>query len=668
MILELSLPICSIVFSSLLCCVYFFKRKVNLLENKMYSVMLVGVLLDSILVTIEKCLVIGKNLSDISNITYNAISIMNKIDACILIVITTCIFLYTVLVTLKLNYNAKKKLIISTVVTDIIMFIFIFLLNIKLIEHSPIISITGTSLIPTYIACGVYTFLSILVSLANIDKLTKKHVPLIATILVFVFLIIVFTYNPYLTIISILLTFINFIMYFTIENPDVEMINKLEYSKNILEKANKAKSDFLSSMSHELRTPLNSIIGLSQCIQTSDNIDEVHEDITDVLNSSNTLLEIVDGILDINKIESNEVNVKLVKYNPFDVFQSLIKMTNTRIGEKDIELKTRYDSNIPDELFGDKEKVSYILKNILENAVKYTEKGYIYFNVNCKNNKNKCNLVISIKDTGCGIKEEQLKRLFNKFERAEEVQNTDISGMGLGLAISDSLIKMLNGTITVNSIYGRGSEFIVSIPQEIVKTDSEKEKLKNSDINSNEYDNKKILIVDDNQLNIKVATKMLKENSFIIDSVLSGYECREKIKNGEHYDIIFMDIMMPDLSGVETLNQLKQLDNFNIPVIAFTADAMKGRADRYIELGFSDYLSKPINKEDLCRVLRGVFNEKLNNNDNDNDKDKPKSEIHQITDEEIEEINRLLAEKEKAKTHNNVQYLKDNGIDIDGAL
>ena len=277
---------------------------------------------------------------------------------------------------------------------------------------------------------------------------------------------------------------------------------------------------------------------------------------------------------------------------------------------------------------------------MLSNAVKYTEEGYIDFKVSCINEKDKCKLQIIISDTGRGIKPEQIDKIFNKFERSEEDKNSTIEGTGLGLAITKSLIEMMGGKILVHSTYGEGSKYTVFLEQKYSKDEENVNEIKEDKIS---YSDKKVLIVDDNKLNIKVASKVLSEFELNIDSCNSGFECINKIENNEHYDIIFMDIMMPEMSGVETLKKLKEIKNFNTPIVALTADAMEGKSTKYIEVGFSEYLSKPINKKELKRVLNNLLNE--NNKIIEEKTVEEDPNIHKvlkITDEEIEELNRLV--------------------------
>ena len=412
---------------------------------------------------------------------------------------------------------------------------------------------------------------------------------------------------------SIMLTLI----YFTIENPDLKMLKQMEFAKLQAEKANNAKSDFLSSMSHEIRTPLNAIVGFSEDIQThKDEVSPVVlEDADYIMEASKTLLEIVGNILDINKIEANKMEIVEVKYNLLEEIENLAKMDATRIGDKNIDFKVTLAPNIPYELIGDKAHIKEIVNNLLTNAIKYTDQGKIELDVKCVNENDISNLVISVKDTGKGIKREDIDKLFNKFERLDAKVNSTTEGTGLGLVITKALVEMMGGKISVSSIFGQGSTFVVEIPQKISKMVDPNQTIQ---INISPKDsieiltddikdiscNKRVLIVDDNKLNIKVARRALKDFNFEIEECYDGIECLDKIKNGNEYDLILMDIMMPKMSGETAIAKLKDNPNFKIPVIALTADAVAGAKEKYLSLGFIDYIAKPFSKEQI--------NEKVN--------------------------------------------------------
>lgn len=443
----------------------------------------------------------------------------------------------------------------------------------------------------------------------NIMK-KKEFVPLF--ILLFLMLITTFIQanNPQLLLFNPVISLVTVIMYHTIENPDVKMINQLNLAKENADRANKAKTEFLSSMSHEIRTPLNAIIGFSECIKNADTLEEAKMDADDIIMAGQNLLEIVNGILDISKIEAGKMEIVDVDYDLKKVCLDVKKLITPRIKEKPIEFKLNIAPDIPDVLFGDMGKVKEIITNLLTNAAKYTEKGIVELSVMCVNTKNVSKLVISVEDTGRGIKPDKIEKLFTKFERLDEDRNTTLEGTGLGLAITKSLVEMMGGKIVVQSKYGSGSKFTVYLSQKIVcLKQTEKKNVDEAKEDNLDLGGKKILIVDDNKLNLKVASRLLEPYKVSVELVTSGIECIDMVKIN-NYDLILMDDMMPKMSGTETLMELKKMNDFNTKVIALTANAITGMKEKYLELGFDDYLAKPIDKLELNRVLKEYVKDK----------------------------------------------------------
>ena len=433
----------------------------------------------------------------------------------------------------------------------------------------------------------------------------KKYLPIYFVLICLVFVTILNSIDPSILISTMVGTFICYTMFFTIENPDLKMIRELEVAREQADKANSAKTDFLSSMSHEIRTPLNAIVGFSDCIMDAESLGEAKENAKDIVNASQTLLEIVNGILDISKIEAGKIEIVNSKYNAPETFEELAKLITPRMNEKGLDFTYTIAPDLPDTLFGDHANLKKIVTNLLSNACKYTDKGFVHYEVNCINTHNVSKLIISVEDSGRGIKKDSVDKMFTRFQRLEEDRNTTIEGTGLGLAITKQLIELMGGRIILHTIYGQGSKFTVVLNQKITQPDIESVKKVKTTLDLTDV---KIMLVDDTPLNLKVASKLLeKYNANHIITCSSGFECLDRIKRGEVYDLILLDDMMPKMSGVETLKQLKQIPGFKVPTVALTANAISGMREKYLADGFDDFLAKPIEKDQMIQVINQLL-------------------------------------------------------------
>ena len=585
----------------LLMILFFSKSRIDSKETKLYGFMLISSFFDIVLVLAE--LIITYYFLD--DVNMYLVKGLNKIDFIHYIMWPTLLSLYTIYVTYldEEKYNKAKKIFLTL---DIIAILIEFMLPINIISTKEVMGVTGIGPAFVFLISSFYVIVNIIILIKNYKKIkNKKNLPFLFFLIFIIIAMLLRVYNPTLIVIPAIIVYINMIMYFTIENPDVKLIEEINIAKESAIKASNAKTEFLSNMSHEIRTPLNAIVGFSEALQRDERIPvEAKEDIKDIVMASDSLLEIVNGVLDISKIEADKLEIINTTYSPKKVFDELVVLTRGRLGfEKQIEFKTSFSSDIPATLYGDYARVKQIVLNLLTNAVKYTNEGYINFTVECVNiNKDLCRLIISVEDSGIGIRKDKIDKLFTKFERLDEERNITIEGTGLGLAITKKLVELMHGKMVVQSIYGKGSKFTVSLDQKIVAT-KEKEEIKEKTVVKGNYKGKRVLVVDDNKLNLKVAERLLREYNLFVDEVASGFDAIDRINMGVPYNLILMDDMMPKMSGCETLKELKKNKDFHTKTVALTANAISGMREKYLSVGFDDYLAKPIKKEELEVIL-----------------------------------------------------------------
>ena len=607
------LSIGGLILNLILIIIYFSQKRFFSIKNKLYRYILIL----SLSLIITEILAVT---SVMLNLDYFIIFICYRINWLNGIVLFSFYFYYCLCYIEQLKYDSIIDLIKNNktakyvTISFVLLTIVYFFLPFDMIDKNNISYVPGVAPYFVLIICMYVVLLIAFVAIRNIkDKAKEKK-----TLLISIFIILILVYGAQMlfqnvSILEVGAVFATYVLYFLIENPDIKLANELESVKNNIEKTSTAKSDFLFNMSHEIRTPMNAIVGFSDELLNDKTLSdsEIKKDVENINLAGNNLLEIINNILDISKIESEEDTLDNKEYSIANILAELDSIIRARIGNKNIKLIMDISPDTPSKLYGDATKLLQILLNILTNAVKYTEVGKIKLSLLCDINNDIVKLHFKVSDTGYGIKKEDFDKVFKKFSRLDEAKTNEIEGTGLGLVLTKRYTNLLGGNIWFESEYQVGTTFFVDIPQKIVdNTKISFEENKEQEVKEEKLDcsNYRVLIVDDNKLNLKVASKLLSMYKFNIDTVQSGKECIYKVKEGQEYDIIFMDHMMPEMDGIEVMHILKKLEDYNIPpIVALTANAITGMREMYLEEGFDDYLSKPINVAELDKVINKYF-------------------------------------------------------------
>ena len=551
---ELQLPICAAIFLALLCIVYFSKERLNLIENRLYSVMLVTGLIDSIIIIIERLLVLNGDITTVSSGTKFILQCTNKLDFLVLIIYTTCAFLYTLLITYPNMKEKIKKLINVTLVLDIIVYSIILMSNVDLITNGSIISVSGQAIVITYVFGGLYLIISMIMALLNIGKLTKRHIPIISAIFILIILVLIFRSNPYIMIISITIAFVNYLMFFTIENPDIKMIEELTKAKALVEKNNNDKSIFIFNTAQQIRYPLNMIDQRADQILDEDNLDEIKNMAVDIKNAKQRISYVLNGAMDVSTIDAKKIKIVDSKYSLSNLLTEICLKFKSMATEKNLEFRKNIEESLPETLYGDSIRLKQIISALLLNAIKYTKEGFVELNVNTVITYDVCRLVISVKDSGIGVNAEKLNKIFSQ---NDDTKIEDVDSKEMTLDTAKKVVNLIGGTITVRSEKNKGSEFTLIVDQKIASSDDKIDNI------INEYkkleDKIKILLVDDNEEERILLTKKLGGISKLT-ATKNGEECLKRIRNKEKYDVLLIKESMEKLDAYQTIKKAKILE------------------------------------------------------------------------------------------------------------
>ncbi|MCQ2499244.1 MAG: response regulator [Lachnospiraceae bacterium] len=474
----------------------------------------------------------------------------------------------------------------------------------------------GPALIMLYIAISIYLLICLFELIRFWKNISRKNIIEYMFLWIFatvVILLQLFDRKDVVTSAAVVLLVLG--IYMMAENPDLLLIERLNYEKERANIANNSKSSFIAHISHEIRTPINAIIGMNEMISRETKDDNTLSYSRDISAASHTLYGIINSVLDMSKMESGKMEIYPVKYSIDQMIHDTVSVYGPRAKAKDIDFIINVNPSIPRLLIGDDVRISQILANLISNAIKYTHEGFVQLDVDCEFQNNYVDLTFSVKDTGIGIKEEDVSKLFVAFERIEESRNRNIEGTGIGMNITNNLLRMMGSRLEVDSVYGEGSIFFFTIRQVIEDIEpvgdfvnALKDEIEDSGIDF-VAPQASILVVDDNELNRKVFTSLLRETGIRIDEAENGRECLKKIIKNK-YDIIFMDHMMPEMDGIETMHKMNEMKgniNENTPVVMLTANAISSIQDIYRQAGFAAYLSKPIFVSGLMRTIKSLL-------------------------------------------------------------
>lgn len=557
---ELQLPFYAMLFSLILCFAYFLRKRINLIENRIYSIMLICSTIDCVLVVVLRALSIG-------NITPTIIRIatfLNKLDFIQLIIISSCLFLYMLLVTFPEIYTKSKYVFKLISILNLIGIIIMLFSGVEFISNNSSFSVRGGAINITYFLCLLYIISTIIVPLLNIKHLDKRHIPMLFVVVSCIFLFFVYKYNPYLIVISITITLVNYLMYFTMENPDVKMLLEMKKSKDKLDKSNYDKSMFLFDMSKMVKRSTENINKIAYDVLDDRNIDKDNS-MREIINEVSMLNTMCNKMFNINEVEASKIKIYNKKYDIKLLIKTLIKFYN-----KD-NLNLSIDSNIPDNLYGD----AITLKECLIDGLGlFVNSDNIILNINSVNKNDICRLIISIEGNG-----------------AIDIENND-----LYKNIYNRIILMGGFIILENNKIN-----IILDQKMVIDKDDSLEKYTN-------YLKKiSILVVDENVSNQKLISKCLDDDNVELTFVSYGKECLNRIRNNEKYDLILMSDELNYMSYIETVKKLKLISGFNSILILMTRDNNVEYTDNYEKYGFDDYILKPISRNKLITLLEKYF-------------------------------------------------------------
>ena len=597
MSLEFEIPLVSLIFILILNIVYFSKKRADLEENKPYKVILISSLIVATIDTVIHIICSANTFESIVNNYYTLLNYLNKILSALFSVIFSSLFFYTLLITYDKVRKNPKKISTILIIANIVFSVIMLFTNIELVDAKVATNVTGATTMLGYAMVAIMLTCSLLVALTNIKKLDKRYLPIF---IVFLLLVILYFFSlliPGMIIYDLILALMCYIMYFTIENPDMKMLDEVHKAKVISDNANEEKTLFLYNMTNEIRGITKDIDKeTDNILDETDNkkidVEEINNSARNIKGSTAKFTTMTNEILDISSIDSASVRIYNEKYNIKRLLKELVGIYKPKAQNKNLDFRVSIASDIPEYLYGDGINLKKVLTIILDNSIKYTNNGYIEFNINTIIKGDIVRLIISVEDSGIGMKAEDINKIFTKKQEREDNHN-----LNNNLYNAKRLITLMNGTIVPSSSYGSGTTMKIILDQKYDTIDTDINKYDNI------YDKKKVLLIDDSPSSEKLFNKILSGTNIELTSVKLGKEGLEKIRNKEKYDLILLDEELEPQNGHIIMRKLLEIRNFNTKVILLTKDNKYDYDDSYLQEGFTDYIIKSSAKEEILNKM-----------------------------------------------------------------
>ena len=597
MSLEFEIPLVSLIFILILNIVYFSKKRADLEENKPYKVILISSLIVAAIDTVIHIICSANTFESIVNNYYTLLNYLNKILSSLFSVIFSNLFFYTLLITYDKVRKNPKKISTILIIANIVFSVIMLFTNIKLVDAKVATNVTGATTMLGYAMVAIMLTGSLLVALTNIKKLDKRYLPIF---IVFLLLVILYFFSlliPGMIIYDLILALMCYIMYFTIENPDMKMLDEVHKAKVISDNANEEKTLFLYNMTNEIRGITKDIDKeTDNILDETDNkkidVEEINNSARNIKGSTAKFTTMTNEILDISSIDSASVRIYNEKYNIKRLLKELVGIYKPKAQNKNLDFRVSIASDIPEYLYGDGINLKKVLTIILDNSIKYTNNGYIEFNINTIIKGDIARLIISVEDSGIGMKAEDINKIFTKKQEREDNHN-----LNNNLYNAKRLITLMNGTIVPSSSYGSGTTIKIILDQKYDTIDTDINKYDNI------YDKKKVLLIDDSPSSEKLFNKILSGTNIELTSVKLGKEGLEKIRSKEKYDLILLDEELEPQNGHIIMRKLLEIRNFNTKVILLTKDNKYDYDDSYLQEGFTDYIIKSSDKEEILNKM-----------------------------------------------------------------